>query len=165
MSTRGTGSKTQNIANGASTHSPSKFSFLAVANKDPKFDYSFQLRSRVEQGGGVTPDGWAPVGKGNESGEKAEGPTAWFDRSTSHGITYEDVILCRRPKEVTAMVRRYEAQKYNAHLNLIRKAAGDVQDKFRNIERAAGLTERANVNLEQVSGVDDYKQVAGPTQG
>lgn len=157
------GSVTQSIVSGETTHTQGwsgRSSFLNVKGKDPNFDYSFQRRIKLEEGGGVTVDGWAAVNAENHAGEKADGPASWANTAAKKEIRFEDVVLCKRPKYVSAQLKMRETEKYNRNARLIRDAAPQARMAFREAEARMGLSPKAGAKIEFEG---DVQQVTGPT--
>lgn len=111
---------------------------LNVLNKDPRFDYSFRRKSEIEDAGGEDMYGWGPVKTGNCSDEVLDNPLARFRKTeqktktkTRKEMKYLDVVLCRRPKEVSEYFRAQENEKYNANVRFIKSVSKNAKESFR----------------------------------
>ncbi len=118
-------------------------SAVSVAGKDPKFDYSFRRRKDIEDGGGMDILGFEPVGEGNSSDERWNGPKSLQARTKGRKqIVNQDTILCRRPLETARYFKRLEDEKYNAQCRLVLSAAKNSQQKLRSLDPGAVVVDR-----------------------
>ena len=150
-------SKTQSV--GYRTQSTARRpSHLNVTGKDPAFDYCFRKREEIEKGGGIDQYGYEPVGRENNSGEDWALPDvikSAHKKRSGKSLIFEDVILCKRPKEVSQYFQQIEDQKYNLQVNLIKEAAPRAQAKLRMGDQRATVT-------SDMSGMD-LSHRKGPT--
>lgn len=142
--------------NGLKTAQNFKGQSLVVLNKDPNYDYSFRRKAEVEQGGGVDRYGYEPITKGNSNGESWAIPYMSTKTKGSGQIVLEDVILCKRPKEVSTYFKSIEDERYNSQKLLIKNAAKNAQVKLRQLDPSATVTDSS-------SGIN-FTQRKGPTE-
>jgi hypothetical protein len=141
----------------AHTH---RHSAVAIANKDPNFDYSFRLRKEIEENGGVDHYGYEPVDASNHGGETFAGPVAKaLQRRKTNRIIHHDTVLCKRPKEISRYFQERDDEKYNSQQQLVIHAS-----KHRREELAKIRGSNATV-VDQSSGLEKaFKQRVGPTE-
>ncbi len=148
-------SVTQSIGN--KTHAITKrMSRLDILNKNPDYEYAFRLRKELEEGGGVDQYGYECVGHGNENGERWALPIGAPKSKGKKQMILQDVVLCRRKKEVGAYFRVQENQKYNSQKMLIKTIAQRAQVRLREADPNA----RASMDI---SGID-FTQRVGPEE-
>lgn len=153
-------SKTREM--GQKTHRFFAHARLGVLNKDPNFDYSFQRKQDVQEGGAAEIMGWEPVGTRNHKGETWAGPTGSLAKSSAKkAIVYHDTVLCKRHKSITQEIKQQEDEKYNAQKLMVRNAARTAQIKLRQVEESIGLSGSATV---QDRSSIPMTQRRGPTQ-
>lgn len=117
------------------TRATPRWSRLSVTGKEPGYDYCFRRRKDIDENGGMDQHGWEPIGVANHKGEELGVPDRVKKHMAKGGgrkqIIYEDVILCKRPVEVTAFFKEQEDERYNAQVNLIKNAATSARGKLR----------------------------------
>jgi hypothetical protein len=133
---------------------------LVVENKDPKFDYSFCRMKDVEEGGGMTRNGYEPIGPDNTNGECWAAPHGQTARGGKGQIRYQDTILCRRPKDTSKYFKEMEDEQYNSQIRLVQSASKRANGKLRQIDPGLGLI---NVSQEMSTG-KRFSQRTGPTE-
>jgi len=131
---------------------------FTVTNKDPNFSYSWQRRKTVEEGGGSTFDGWEPVGAKNHNGETWEGPKGYSPQGGNKQFLNQDVILCKRPKEVSVYYKSSAIEKRNSQIRFINSVAQNAKDKLREIDPRATLEDNSK-GIPQ-----EYTQKTGKTE-
>lgn len=159
---KGTGSKTHAIAEGEATSEFMTHDELRIANKDPKSDYSFRLRSKMDSSGGRDSYGFEPVTALNSCGEVLAGPLSFMNTKGKGQVVVDDVILCKRPIEAKLYFDKIDAEKYNRFQKFVRSAAPSARAQLRKIEEANGLAPTAEVN-DNSRGFE-FSQRTGPTE-
>lgn len=153
-------SKTREL--GSKTHGYYAHQQLAILNRDPRFDYSFQRRKDVEEGGLGEQLGWEPVTAKNSCGETWAGPSGAISKTAAKkSLYFQDTLLCKRPLEVSAEIKRMEDEKYNAQKFLVKNAARNARIQLRQIEESIGLEPSASVEDRSTM---NFTQRKGPTQ-
>lgn len=143
---------------GSKTIGATRFSPLAVANKDPNFDYSWQRRKEIEEGGGTNNKGWQPVDATNTNGETWDGPKEMMGKTKGSQLRNEDTVLCKRPKSVSNWFKTQEDETYNAQAAFVRTSAKNAQTELRKIDPNAIVVDRSE-------GMDKaFTQRTGPTE-
>jgi len=122
-----------------------------VLNKDPDYDYCFRRKRDIEEGGGMDQYGWQPVGEGNESGEKPAIPFL-VNTKAKKQIAFDDVVLCRRKKEVTRYFKQIEDDAYNAQQRFIATAAKRAQVSLRQLDQTATVEDQSEIKFTQRPG-------------
>lgn len=130
-----------------------------VNNKDDAFDYSFRRKADIETGGGSDEYGYEPVSAENSSGEEFSVPGAAMKTKGKGQLVIQDVILCRRPKEVSAEFKRMEDEKFNNQQNYIKNVAQRHRAKLREIVGENDIDFRVTDQMSTTS-----KQRKGPTE-
>jgi len=131
---------------------------LAIKNKDPRFDYSFQRRRDVEEGGGQTHDGWDPVSKANNNGEAWDGPKIIKSKGSPNQFLNQDTILCKREKEVSKYFKQESIDKRNNQINFLNNVSTQAKQKLKELDPNSELKDTS-------SGMPkEYTQKTGPTQ-
>lgn len=134
-------SRTQQVAG--------RFSATMIANKDPKFDYSFRKKSDIEQGGGMDHVGFEPVSEENYSGEVWNGPRSMQQRSMGRKqVVLQDTILCKRPMETANFFKAQENEKYNAQCRLVMTASRNADGALRRLDPGAVVVD-SSTGLEK----------------
>lgn len=131
---------------------------LAIENKNPNYDYSFRRMKDIEEGGGADFYGWEPIGVGNSDGETWQGPHGFSPRGATKTMRLQDVIACRRKKEISEAIKADEDEKYNAQVNLVRSATQRARGKLRQIDPGG------NISVEGGLAPNQLKQRPGPTE-
>lgn len=146
--------------NGRNTAKTAGHSPLSVFNKDPNFDYSFQSRAAVEEGGGVDHNGWEALGVHNSNGEEWGGPAGLAPKTKGKSQkVYIDTILCKRSKEVSQYFKRFEDEKYNAQIRFIRDAAKNARVALRELDPGSIVKDETETSSKV------FTQRQGPTEG
>lgn len=143
---------------GSKTQNTTRYSPLAVANKDPAFDYSWQRRREIEDGGGVNNKGWIPIDATNTNGETWDGPKEMMGKTQGSQLRNEDTVLCKRPKSVSAWLKSQEDEAYNAQARFVQSAAKNAQAELRKIDPNAVVSDRSE-GMEKA-----FTQRTGPTE-
>ena len=130
----------------------------APINKDPNFDYSWQRRRVVEEGGGATFDSWEPLGEKNHNKEAWGGPEGYSPKGGSKQFLNQDTILCKRPKEVSIYYKAGGIEKRNGQIRFINDVAQDLRAKLK--ERDP----RASVEDTSTGMPKEYTQKIGKTE-
>lgn len=150
---------TEQVKNGTDTHHLNPMSRLNVLNKDPAYDYCWKRKAEVESSG-ISLDGFVPVTDTNKANE-SYGINHQMNaggNNTTYIFMYEDVVLCKRPKDV--------AEYYNAREKSLRQAQYLT---LKNVNREVSESFKRNMGNDgySVTGTvtGDFSQITGHTEG
>lgn len=143
---------------GEKTAQHTQFSPLSVQNKDPNMDYSFRRRKDIDDGNGVDVYGYEPVSARNSNGEMF-GIVPHKTRTRGKGqLVHHDVILCKRPKELSKIIKIEEDEKYNAQVRLLQNSMKKAKTALRELDPDSSFVESIK------SGGPGMTQRQGPTE-
>lgn len=145
-----TASKTLEAKAGFKTTNVStRWSFLNIANKDPECDYSFRQKATFQDLESPDNNMYVPVTESNHSGETWAVPMmnkVAPKTASKKTFVYQDTILCKRPKEISAYFQAQENKKYNAQKSLIKEAAQSLRVSLRNVDPNSSVEDTSEIS-------------------